>query len=97
MKYKKKNVLIIEWISLPESIKDSMIDNIHNDSYIDFFSELEPKELTIEGLKQYQKNMNISGSLNDFIHDQSLQIEKYIIDKNIDMSDVDQIIFHIEW
>lgn len=90
MKYKIGKALIIEFTSLPENIQTEIEfwNNFGNDRYLAFYSELE--QITLDNYNKF-----ISDKDNEF--EQPLTIEKFLIDSEIDLSDIDVILFHVCW
>lgn len=90
IKYNIENILIIEYISLPENIQIeiSYWNNFGNCRYLQLYSELE--KITLENYNKF-----LSDKDNEF--EEPLIIEKFLIDSKIDLTNVDEILFHICW
>lgn len=90
MKYKIGKALIIEFDSLPENIRKEICfwNNFGNHRYLPFDSELE--KITLENYNKFLLEENNK-------YENPLTIEKFLIDSEIDLSDIDVILFHVCW
>lgn len=90
MKYKIGKVLIIEYNSLPENIRMEIgfWNNFGNNRYLHFYSELD--QINLENYDKFLSD-------EDNKYENSLIIEKFLIDSEIDLSDIDAILFHVYW
>jgi len=115
MKTSIKTVLSIEWTSLPQDMKELVGDmnNFRNDIILPYCSEFTPfgdnetwkDNLTQEQLVDYWQDQvsqgNFKGTLSDFIVNNGLEFDKYLIDQQdngaIDLTGVDAIQINICW
>lgn len=95
MKYKIEKVLIIEYSSLPEKIQTKVekLCGFGNDRYVKFDSDFHYYKNSLKEsitLENYNRALEDKPQL-DFC------IEKFIIDSQIDLTNVDRILFHVCW
>ena len=90
MKYNIGKALIIEFTSLPENVRKEICfwNNFGNCRCLPFESELE--KITL-------KNYNNFLSNEDNKYENSLTIEKFLLDSKIDLTDVDVMLFNLSW
>lgn len=90
MNYTIEKVLIIEYTSLPENVRNEICfwNEFGNNRYLLFFSELE--KITLENYNRFLSN-------EDNKYENSLTIEKFLIDSEIDLSGINVILFHVSW
>jgi hypothetical protein len=101
MEFKKEQVLMIDYSSLPKKFRVLIYDwlGFSNDCILPLRSEFDPKSLTLEELIKYY-NTQIeekvyNGTFDSFIIDKGLEFEKYLVDQNLDLTGIDKILINI--
>lgn len=109
MNIERQECLIIEYVSLPQEMKDflSKREAFRNDIHLEHISELSPiggtwdKTCTIEEIKNYHKDQidtnGYKGNLNEFISEYKLTFDKFLIDNNVDFTGIKTILIKICW
>lgn len=109
--FKREEILIVEWYECPDEIKDALKKrfNFHNDVCIQYVSEFDPyggkqdysDTFTMRKMEGYWKNQTkdngFVGSLEDFIKEYDLVIDKWFIDSGYDFKGICTIYFKICW
>lgn len=110
MRYARKNVLVIEYTSLPKNLKEIIRDwcGFGNDCILPLRSEFQPSRgetwestLTRETLNRYHQDWitrnDYKGDLKQFITDCGLTVDVYLIDQNFDLKGIEEIYIDISW
>ena len=108
MRSTRKSVLIIEYTSLPDSLKDVIREwvGFGNDCLVPLRSEFQPfgegtwkESFTKEQLKKYHEDQTqtngFKGTLSEFIEEYGLQVDEYLMEQKIDLDGVEDILVSI--
>lgn len=100
---RKKTVAIIDWLALPKVLQDKVADmeRFGNDRHLKFYSEFAPKEISRGAVEEYFRDQietnDYTGNFDDFVKDYGLEVEMWIIDQEVDLSDVSEILIKVCW
>lgn len=109
--YKRKRILEFEYTKLPEDVKECIMEwyGFHNDIVLPIRSEFQPgtkketwaNQLTMKNIQQYYKEQvtdnGYKDSFNTFIKDHGLQFDLWLVNKKINLKDVEEIYINICW
>jgi hypothetical protein len=105
----QRNCLILNFKDCPDFVKTSLKnrESFRNDIYLEFISEFSPEDtefwdtLTEEGIVEYWKEQtnenHYKGTLEQFITDYDLHVEKWILSLGFDLSIISKILLRVCW
>jgi hypothetical protein len=101
----KKVAYVLDWLDLPEPIKEQVADwhAFANDVYLKMGGEFKPRDLAkgmvvIEAYYKDQCRSNgFKGTLEDFIKDYGLEFEVWVIHQGFPLDDVDILLVSVCW
>lgn len=105
-RHRKKNCLIIEWLDLPQSLRDHVgdWDRFGNDRLLTVWLDCKPCLLTEESIRNHyvsqierKDKYAYKGTFEKFIEDRGLQIPMWVATQGFDLSDVDMILINVSW
>jgi hypothetical protein len=108
----KKVCLIIEWIKLPQNLKDLIkkrYEHFYRDIYLKHRSEFCARTDYIQGMKciedyytdqtssDMEDKYRFKGTIEEFIVSYGLEFDVWIIEQNFDFVGVEEILIHVSW
>lgn len=105
MKAEKRTFLILNWLEMPDNIKDivSEWNGFSNDSLIKLLSEFSIEDFKngMKCIEEYMEdqieNNGFVGNLEKFIKEYGLEFEVWFIEQKFDLKGVDDILINICW